>query len=208
VIDLKTPSLVMNSHDVPGPDYTGTYTWDVPEGVPLNNVVAMILGSNNRAYAEEKTYLKNVVINCHGWDGGGGLSIGGQGKAAITTQNVSAFEILKKLEVKIGALWLVACQAAYGDAGKALCKALALACNCTVVAGDDDQEVEASYSVPYYGIPIVGLIGGLVGGGGGLLLRRRIYKSTIDEYEGNVFRWDERGNQAKCDPHKDIPTAD
>ena len=208
MIDLKTPSLVMNSHDVPGPDYTGTYTWEVPEGAPLNDVIAMIYGSYLRAANEEKTYLRNVVINCHGWDGGGGLSIGGKGKTAITVSTASAFEFLKKRDVQIGTLWLVACQAAFGTSGKALCKALAKACNCTVVAGDDDQEVEASYSVPYYGIPIVGAIGGLAGVVGGTLLQRKIYKSTIDEFEGNVFRWDAAGNQSSCDPHEDIATAD
>ena len=43
---------------------------------------------------------------------------------------------------------------------------------------------------------------------GATLLRRKIYKSTIDEFEGNVFRWDARGNQSACDPHEDISTAD
>src|SRR5262249_50730092 len=154
-----------------------------------------IYGAYLQAANQEKSYLRNVVINCHGWDGGGGLSIGGKRKTAITLQNVKAFEFLKKRDGEIGTLWLVACQAAYGGAGQALCKALALACNCTVVAGDDDQEVELSYSVPYYAIPFVGALGGLAlgalgaaaGGGGGLLVRRKIYKATIDEFEGNVF---------------------
>ena len=43
---------------------------------------------------------------------------------------------------------------------------------------------------------------------GGILVQRKNYKSTIDEYEGNVFRWDARGNQLGCNPHKDIATAD
>ena len=100
----------------------------------------------------------------------------------------------------MGTIWLVACKAAKDDAGKNFCRALAMNTGCTVVAADKNQVVEASYQVPYYGLP-------LLFGLGGAIAQNKIYKSTIDEYEGNVFRWDATGNQYDCNPHKDIGTA-
>src|SRR5271165_790021 len=126
---LKSPSLVINSHDVPGPDYRMWETVSAPPGMDSWGVVKEIIRVNRLALEHEGTQLLNIVINCHGLDGGGALFVGGsdgddEKRTAIRIETVNNFSLLKQRN--LGTIWLVACQAARGNMGRQLCQQLAV----------------------------------------------------------------------------------
>jgi hypothetical protein len=189
MIKMKNPSLAVNSNDVPGPDYRMWETVDADRGMTADDLVGEIVRVNRLALEYYRTPLQNIVINCHGLDGGGGLAIGGQGKELLTVRNASAFSVLKGKN--LGTIWLVACQAARNSAGKTLCQAIASASGSQVVAGEDDQEVGRWGAFRIRNSGFAGF-----GGGRGL----------IDEYEGKVFSFTPAGGAREIDPHDDIYT--
>ncbi len=185
---LKSPSLAINSHDVPGPNYRMWETVDAPPAMNAADVVHEIIRVNRLALEYERTQLLNVVINCHGADGGGALYVGGcssdsEKAARINIGNVNVFSLLDRRN--IGTIWLVACQAAAGNLGKQLCQQLAMVSKCQVIASDDDQSVG-----------VWGTIRILQGGGRG----------QIDEFEGSVFSFTPVGGMREIDPHEAIYT--
>jgi hypothetical protein len=143
----------------------------------LENIVRV----NRLALEFKRTQLLNVVINCHGEEGK--LYIGGEKYPAMDMSNVGVFALLKPRN--IGTLWLVACHAAGGNAGKQLCQTLATVSGTQVVASDATQKV--------------GLWGSfrIMQGGG---------RGQIDEYEGTVFSFTRGGGMGEIDPHADIFT--
>ena len=185
---LKSPSLVINSHDVPWPRYR---MWETVNASPRMNAegcVREIIRVNRLALEYERTPLQNVVINCHGADAGGALYIGGEDEQywpyRINDDSVHAFALLRGRN--IGTIWLVACQAAAGYFGKKLCQSIASLSGSQVVAADEDQEV--------------GIWGGLriIQGGG---------RGQIDEFEGKIFSFVPIGGPPReIDPHEDIYT--
>jgi len=182
VIMMQQPALAINSDDVPGPKYIMWQTKSAPRGVEAGWTVSQILASNREALYYHRSQLLNVVINCHGSDGS--LAIGGRGAGGghINSSNVGAFVSLKGLN--IGTMWLVACEAAKGPAGKAFCQTLSTLSGCQVVAADEEQDV---------------------GFWGGYRLLAGLH-GQIDEFEGTVYRFTVVGGMQAIDPHKDIYT--
>lgn len=182
MIKMKSPSLVINSHDAPFPKYKMWETINADEGMNVTMLVNEIIRVYRVTLEDEDSGLSNIIINCHG--SGGVLSIGGKGRYndALTIQNVPYFSLLKKR--RIGTIWLVACEAAKGSWGKELCLALAFHTSSLVVASDESQDT--------------GLWGGY-----------RVFTAPlthhIDEFEGTVFGFYPSGSVSVIDPH-DVQT--
>ncbi|MEP7074813.1 MAG: DUF4347 domain-containing protein [Acidobacteriota bacterium] len=184
MIRLDSPSFAFNSVDVPGPTYHLWHTLEGPKGFNTTMLVNKILSINKMAKEMKGSQLRNIVINSHGWDGGGGISIGGIGNYDASIKGASVSEFAKLKGENLGTIWLIACQAAHGPSGKALCSAIAKHSGCQVVAGEDDQEV--------------GIWGGW-----------RLFTSVfdnIDEFEGLVYAFTPVGGIRIIDPHEDIYT--
>ncbi|HEY2866316.1 MAG TPA: hypothetical protein VGJ02_04435 [Pyrinomonadaceae bacterium] len=184
MIRMESPSFAFNSVDVPGPVYHFWHTLEGASGYSTPQLVDKIISINRMAIEMKGSPLRNIVINSHGWDGGGGISIGGSGnwEASIRPGSVGAFSQLKGLN--LGTIWLVACQAARGADGKALCQAIARNSGSQVVAADDDQDV-------------------------GIWEGWRVLTSlydNIDEFEGTVYSFTPVGGIRMIDPHADIYT--
>jgi hypothetical protein len=184
---LQSPSLAINSHDVPWPPYRMWETVNAPPGMNTEGCVREIIRVNRLALEHERKPLQNVVINCHGADDGGALYIGGEDEqywpSRINDDRVHPFAWLKSRN--IGTIWLVACKAAYGHFGKKLCQAIATLSGCQVVAADEDQDVG-----------IWGTFRIVQGGGRG----------QIDEFEGKVYLFPPAGVMREIDPHEAIYT--
>jgi hypothetical protein len=186
MIRMKRPSLAINAHDVPRPWYKMWTTVNAIPGFTTYAAVGQILHANKVAVDQLGAPLQNVVINCHGKDGGGALYIGGEDMkywdGRINRESAYYFSLLKPFN--IGTLWLVACQAAAGEAGKNLCQMIATYSGCQVVAADEDQ------STGVWGT--IRLVTGLA--------------ENIDEYEGTVYRFTPAGSYSEIDPHEAIYT--
>lgn len=161
MIMMRQPSVSLNSHDVPGPAYSMWRTLGLPERTSPGQVAHYIRSVCGAAVTEEGTGLYNVIINCHG--GSGLLLTGGKGNQSINSATLGVFGSLKGL--RIGTIWLVACEAAKGSDGIAFCSMLAKVTSCLVIASDEEQEVGA------YGT--YRLVAGRRG--------------QIDDYEGSVY---------------------
>lgn len=183
MIMMESPSLAINSHDVPGPNYRMWETVNAAAGLTVAGLIGHIVHAHNLAVELERKGLANVVINCHGLDKGGALYIGGENHPPLDRSNVGQLAALKGAIP--GTLWLVACQAANGPAGKQLCQLMATTIGCQVVAGEDDQDV--------------GIWGSfrIIQGGG---------RGQIDEYEGTVWAFTVVGGPRRINPHRDILT--
>ena len=184
MIRMESPSFAFNSVDVPGPTYHFWHTLQGPKGFTTARLVDTILSTNRRAREMKGSQLRNIVINSHGWDGGGGISIGGLGNTEASIRPDSVGEFLRLKGENLGTIWLVACQAARGTDGKALCQAIARNSGSQVVAADDDQDV-------------------------GIWEGWRVFTSffdNIDEFEGTVYSFTPMGGMRVIDPHADIYT--
>jgi hypothetical protein len=180
MIMMEQPSISINSHDVPGPNYKMWRTIVAPESTDATAVVRMIERHNVEAVSAKKSPLRNIIINCHGLEGGGRLSVGGEGHVGIHQGNVGMFASLRPLNV--GTIWLVACQAAAGPNGMSLCRAMAQNAGTIVIAGDEDQELGVWGTYRYY----VGLSG------------------QIDDYEGTVYAFWPNGSVSRDIDPEDI----
>jgi len=185
MILMEDPSFAFNSVDVPRPKYTMWISKYGFGGMTVLDLVSQIDGANRSAWEQKQSNLLNIVINCHGLDGGGKLSIGGKGQPGLDITNVHLFSILKSSRHATGTIWLVACQAAQGSAGKALCSGLAMGSGYQVVAAEPDQDV---------------------GVWGAYRLVAQWFSNQIDEFEGTVYGFYSRGGWRIIDPHSDIPT--
>jgi hypothetical protein len=185
MIRMESPSFAFNSVDVPGPTYHLWNTLQGPPGFTTDMLVDKILSVNRMAREMKGSQLRNIVINSHGWDGGGGISIGGSGnwEASIRPGSVGAFSQLRG--ENLGTIWLVACQAARGPDGKALCQSIARNSGSQVVAADADQDT---------------------GIWGSWRLITSLY-DNIDEFEGTVYSFTLVGGMSIIDPHEDIYTV-
>ena len=156
MISLSEPALCINSHDVPGPRYAMWRTVELAAGSGIQAVISEIIHANTMAVSRGARYLRNIVINCHGFPGG--LWIGGELDTvnAIDAWNVHRFEAIRRLNV--GPIWLVACRAAHGGGGIAFCKKLAAAASTLVIASDDFQDVGFWGTLQYHMSPVGGLI--------------------------------------------------
>lgn len=140
MIRMQSPSISLNSVDVPGPHYKMWKTVTVEKSMAVSDLVSSIKHYDNQAFET----LRNIVLNCHGTCGGGNLALG-QG---IDNTNVSLFKALKPHN--LGTIWVIACQAAMGVDGRSLCSNLAKSAGTVVIAGDSNQKVGAYDSLRYY----------------------------------------------------------
>lgn len=180
MIKMKSPSLVVNSNDVPGPNYKMWETVNAMEGMSASQLLGEIIRVNRAALELESSQLLNVVINCHG--GPGALYVGGLNSPPVDMGNVGVFGWLRHRN--LGTIWLVACNAARGTEGKQFCQALSQLSGCQVVAADETQDVGVWGSIR------------IVSGRSGL----------IDEFEGTVYSFTVAGGMRAIDPHEAIYT--
>lgn len=176
MIEIPSPSMAMNSHDVPKPKYYMDNTYfpkkeDSP--IAMLSWVAVVL----KAFKDErpKDWI-TLVINCHGVSkkhsdgksyGGYGLSIG---TGIKTATDVEAFALI---EPYVDRIYLVACRAAMianpGDAwngdGNLFCGAIAKKARAQVVASTARQS-----GFPY------------------------IPAGYIDDFEGTVYTYGPKGD--------------
>lgn len=182
MIKMKSPSLAINSCDVPGPNYRMWETVNAKEGMTPAMLLNEIVRVNRLALEHEQTQLLNIVINCHGSPGR--LYIGGGKSAPLDVGNVGIFSVLKPRN--IGTIWLVACNAAQGSAGKQFCQTLATICGTQVIASDATQDVG-----------VWGAFRIIQGGGRG----------QIDEYEGTVYSFTPAAGMGIINPNNDVFTV-
>ncbi len=163
---LPQPSMALNSHDVPPPDYK----MDNSYKVSADTAPEHMLGWTAKVAEGLSGGLRCVVINSHGSPGK--LHIG----TGITPASVNVFNLLNG---KVNTIFLVACEvASSGDGngcgpglfdGNLFCGAIAKACGATVFCSTALQSTGA-YTV-------IGLPAG-----------------HIDEYEGSVYRYNRDGS--------------
>jgi len=183
MILMQEPSYAFNSVDVPSPTYRMWINKDGYRGMTVAELARSINEATRAAFEQMQSNLLNIVINSHGLEGGGKISIGGKGLTGLDVSNVHQFSFLKGHGA--GTIWLVACQAAAGTGGKQLCQALAVASGYQVVASDDDQDT---------------------GYWGSWRLVAQYFSHQIDEFEGTVYGFTASGTMRTIDPHDDIPT--
>lgn len=179
MIRMESPSFAFNSVDVPGPDYRMWQTFSGALGFTAAELSNKINEVNRVAWEREGTQLRNIIINCHGADGG--LAIGGKGQRHLDLTNLGVFFWMKGKN--LGTIWLVACQAANGGESKQFCRTLAMTTGCQVVASDEDQDTGVWGSI-----------------------RLVTSLNNIDEFEGTVFGFTANGGLRVINPHDDIYT--
>jgi hypothetical protein len=113
------------------------------------------------AVHNERSPLRNIVLNVHGF--AGGLRIGGLTHTATLKDDLGAFGLLRPMNV--GTIWIVSCSVAKDTTGKAFCQTLARTAGTVVIASDTSQRITTMQGV------------GLALGG----------PWNIDDFEGNVF---------------------
>lgn len=185
MIYMRQPALAINSPDVPGPDYTMWDTIYAAWGLNAPMLAYLIRQSVMKSLATWGMPLRNVIINCHGTSGE--LAVGGKG-VHITSKDVPVFSALRTYS--LGTLWCVACFPALGATGQAFCSALAQACGCRVVASEDEQRIDEFDAAAIKNARIANAITG-----------QGSHAGVIDEYEGQVWQFDSKGNVAPCAPH-------
>jgi hypothetical protein len=178
MIEMKSPSFAFNSIDVPGPNYRMWEWMRGYKGITTTTLVGKILEIDAAARRRKGDRLLNIIINAHG--DGGYVSIGGRGNIGLNKDTGSEFMRLKGKN--LGTIWLVACQAAKGDYGKAFCQIIARNSGCQVIASDENQEVDPWDTWR--------------------LITSARY-DHIDEYEGTVYSFTPNGGMRMIDPHND-----
>lgn len=149
-IELQGPSLLLNSYAFTGPfGGCGMFmdeTWNLDKKTKAKDVVNWIGVACKDAPGRR---LANVVLNFHGKPGevhvgeaspGYSTGRGGYQEATfhkIDNDNAGAFWSLRQYSV--GTLWFHSCEIAAGSAGKSLCRQIAIAAHCRVVAAEDTQ---------------------------------------------------------------------
>jgi hypothetical protein len=187
-IMMAQPSLLLNSYsfqDLGGCGMFMDTTWNCPRNATPQNIVGWILAAYNKS---PNKHLHNVVLNFHGEPGE--IYVGEavpevmyRGHYSPAKYNMidpsNAGVVFSALKGKsIGTIWLHSCAVAKGLRGKFVCREIALAAGCNVVAAEEDQQ-------EYWG-PLAYLV-----------LRR----GTIDDYEGPVHIWTPDGNHRRFDPN-------
>jgi hypothetical protein len=145
VIEMKQPSLVLNSCDIQTYKFQMQYSWSMPPNASAHDVVYWILYAVEHS---EELELKNVIIHCHGLPGE--LYIGGQNAMPMGVESVPLFAQLRTKD--IGTIWLHSCSVEDPGttmcslktktceiAGPVFCSGLAQAVGCDVVAADSLQ---------------------------------------------------------------------
>ena len=160
MIKIKTPSLALHSHDVPGYKYKMWKTVHLPASATAIDVIREI---KTAAQQSANGFLENVVINCHGYPGG--LKIGANNYMGI--ESTYLFSDLSNPQL-VGTIWLVACEVAKTEGnsiGKDFCSDLSYWSGAEVVAGKKKQRVNLGFYL------------------------RGVPDNAIDRYEGMVYKF-------------------
>jgi len=188
---LQGPSLLLNSYHFTdlfgGCGMFMDTTWNCPSKATVNDIVGWI--GIAAAKAPERR-LANVVLNFHGTPGT--VYVGettpevfyGPGKGGyvparynvIDNGNAGTFWALR--QYRIGTLWFHSCELAGNADGRTLCRQIAIAARCRVVAAESTQE-EWFASLNVLFMP----------------------RGCIDDFEGRVFLWDAKGNSSEFKPN-------
>lgn len=165
MFEIPQPSMALNSHNVPPPDYRMWNTRKVDKDVQPSDLL-----NNIASVAESATggYLRCLVFNSHGSPGHLGMGTG------IGLGDTNLFSALQG---KVRTIVIVACEVAYiGDNrtcsatlnawqnGDRFCREIAQSSQAYVFASTDLQNPGAYYIL---GLPL----------------------NCVDEYEGDVYRW-------------------
>lgn len=189
-LQLQGPSLLLNSYAFTdcfgGCGMFMDTTWNCPKSSTAKDIVNWIAVACSNAGGR----LANVVLNFHGKPGKvlvGEASAGyfpGVGRGAnveptyhqIDNNNAGTFWALRNYQV--GTIWFHSCNLAEGESGKNLCRQIAIASRCRVVAAEETQE-EWLASLNVLFMP----------------------RGCIDDFEGQVYLWDSKGNRGKFNPN-------
>jgi hypothetical protein len=197
-IALQQPSLLLNSYSFTYPPFGGCgmfmdTTWNCPASTTAKDVVSWILIACDRT---PDKHLRHVVLNFHGpgedallkdtavifvgeTSPESGFGTAHYTKAQYSTINLSNIALFSALQRKnIGTIWLHSCAMARTLKGKYFCQRMAVCSGCKVVAAEEDQ-------TEWWGI--INLI--------------FMARGSIDDYEGRVYLWDEKGNVRPFNPN-------
>lgn len=187
-IRMAQPSLLLNSYAFQDFGTCGMHmetTWNCPRNATPSNLVSWIIDAWRKT---PNGHLHNVVLNFHGKPGrvyvGESQPESGFGTTSfretqynlMTAKDSTLFSRL--YHMSIGTIWFHSCALAGDVSGQWLCRGIAMAAGCNVVAAAEDQE-------EYWG-PL-----------GWLLLK----DGTIDDYEGTVYLWTPDGERRRFNPN-------
>ncbi len=167
MFNLGHPSMALNSHDVPPPDYKMYNSYKVPADHTPSHILgwtAKVAGGVNRG-------LRCLVVNCHG--GPGKLYIG----TGITSADTTSFKVLNGL---VNTIFLVACEVG-GVSGQneKMCSSTGFNGQrfCSEIAKNSGAVVFCSSSLQSTGgYSLIGLTDG-----------------CIDEFEGAIYQYNSNG---------------
>jgi len=131
MFEIPQPSMALNSHNVPAPDYMMWNTYKVSAGTSPEHMI----GWTATVAKGAKGGLRCLTLNSHGSPGH--LSLG----TGITLNDANVFSALKG---HVNTIFIVACrigQTGYGGAldGNLMCGAIAKAAGATVFCSTDFQ---------------------------------------------------------------------
>lgn len=190
-IALVQPSLLLNSYaftDVfGGCGMSMDTTWNCPKNTRTQDIVNWILYAYNHTPTK---HLHHVVLHFHGKPGK--LLIGEAAAEVFVPGRPSDYKEAKYIIIdwinagmfgalkgkNIGTIWLHSCSVANGADGKLLCRKLAEYSGCKVVAPEVDQERWAAFLNVMF-----------------------MPKGSIDDFEGQVYMWDGKGNMGSFNPN-------
>jgi hypothetical protein len=138
------PHMVLNSHDVPPPDYEMWNSWKVGPNETADHMVEWIREVAKGAQGKK---LATLIFNAHGSPGT--IHVG----KGISSGDVMKFYGLNGFVTEI---WIVACRVAGDDSdvasltylGSDFCKDLAITSGATVTAATKNQPSSGPVSIP------------------------------------------------------------
>jgi hypothetical protein len=164
MIKVPFPHMVLNAHNAPGEEYRMWNTWKVPKSTSVDHMVDWI---SKVAKGAPDGKLETLIFNAHGRPGK--ISIG----EGITRNDVTKFSVLNGLVKRI---WIVACKVARIKEAGAITDGNYF---CYRLAQESGAYVRAS-SATQTTYP-------------DLLVANFIPYGHIDEWEGEVFTWNPKG---------------
>ncbi len=151
-IPVPFPHMVLNSHDVPPPDYEMFNSWKVDAKITPDHMAGWI---RKVALGVEGGKLATLIFNSHG---NRGAIHTGQG---IHMRDLHHFQWLRRNERAslVGEIWIVACEVAGADNnvsggpdGEDFCYEFAKAALAPVTAGIRKQKAPGPISIPAWHI--------------------------------------------------------
>ena len=147
-IPVPFPHMVLNSHDVPPPDYEMWNSWKVDASHTAEHIAGWI---REVAIGQENGRLSTLIFNSHGTPG---KILVGRG---ITEADLHHFQQFKK-DKKSGIctqIWIIACRVSGSDdnvsggpSGSAFCQLLAKTTMAEVTAAVRNQPSSGPISIP------------------------------------------------------------